>query len=162
MCVVCCLSFQIHFACPYELTNLFLLAWWNYSSQRFISFHELMPSNSALSDQSTGRAHWFLLPLQLFFLAFFGRADNLREHFASSPNRHLSHPLLLIPLGTPSLNNTLLLASHTLSTNQGPTYWPATPKGTLSHSHSFTPATIINLSLLCCLKEVSLFIYVAK
>ena len=41
----------------------------------------------------------------------------VREQLASCPNRLLSHPLLLIPLGTPSLKNTLLLASHTLPTN---------------------------------------------
>ena len=89
------------------------------SSHRSISFRESMPppSNSAITDQSTGRSHWFLLPLELFFLAPFGRADNLWEQIASSPNRHLSHSRLLIPLGTPSLKNKLLLASHTLPTN---------------------------------------------
>ena len=86
--------------------------------------------------------------------------------------KHISLTWLpLIPLGT---LRSLLLASHTLHTNQGPTYWPATPaaasvkhasykprtniltsdtKGILSHSHSFTTATIINFSLLCCLKR---------
>ena len=90
-----------------------------FSSHRSISFRESMlpSSNSAITDRSTGRAHWFLHPLELFFLVPFGRADNLWEQLASSPNRHLSHPLLLILLGTPSLKNTLLLASHTLPTN---------------------------------------------
>ena len=86
---------------------------------------------------------------ELFFLVPFG----------SPADREQLHPLLLILLGTPPLKNTLLLASHTLPTNQGPTYRPATQKG---HFLTFTPATIINLSLLCCLKEVSLFICVAK
>ena len=75
------------------------------------------PSNSAITNQSTGRAHCFFLPLELFFQVPFGRADNLREQLANSPNRHLSHPQLLIPLGTPSLKNTLPLASDTLPTN---------------------------------------------
>ena len=91
---------------------------------RSISFRESMPlpSNSAITDQSTDKAHWFLLSLEVFFLVPFGRADNLRQPLASSPNRHLSDPLQLIPLGTTSLKITLLLASHTLPTNPGPTY----------------------------------------
>ena len=76
-----------------------------------------------LIDQSRQSA---LIPSssqELFFLVpFLGSESTDREQLASGPNRHLSHPLLLIPLGTLSLKNTLLLASHTLLTNQGQTY----------------------------------------
>ena len=86
------------------------------SSHRFISFRESMPppSDSAIIDRSA------LIPsssLELFFLVFFGSQPMVRELLASSQDRPLSHPLLLIPLGTPSMKNTLLLSSHTLPTN---------------------------------------------
>ena len=65
-----------------------------------------------LIDQSRQSA---LIPSssqELFFLVpFLGSESTNREQLASNPNRHLSHPLLLIPFGTPSLKNTLLLAS---------------------------------------------------
>ena len=55
-----------------------------------------------------------------------------KSTLGSSPDRPLLYPLLWIPLGTPSLKNTLLLASHTLPTNSRTKLKPATPKGTLS------------------------------
>ena len=96
-----------------------------------------------------------------FKVYFLQRQTWLSLHTAKIPSSHIQR-------------QPLLLAFHTLPTNQGPTYWPATPaaasfahasykprtniltsdtKGILSHSHSFTPAMIINLSLLCCLKR---------
>ena len=79
--------------------------------------------NAPLNDSAT---NWpitrqsELIPssfLELFFLVLFGCQPTTREQLASGPDRPLSHPLLRIPLGTPSLKNTLLLASHTLPTN---------------------------------------------
>ena len=46
--------------------------------------------------------------LELFFLVLFGSRPTVREQLVSSQDRPLSHPLLRIPLGTPSLKNTLL------------------------------------------------------
>ena len=51
------------------------------------------------------------------FSSPFGSQPTVREPLASSQDRPLSHSLLRIPLGTSSLKNTLLLASHTLPTN---------------------------------------------
>ena len=112
------------------------------SSHRSISFRESMPPSR---DSVT---HWpinwqsALIPSssqELFFLVPFGSPAD-REPLASSTNRPLSHPLLLIPLGTLSLKNTLLLASYTLPSNPGPTYWLATQKG---HFLTLTPLHLL-------------------
>ena len=86
------------------------------SSHRSISFRESMPppSDSAIHWPIRDRAHWFLFSSQeLFFLVLLVVSRQRGELLASSPDRLLSHPLLRIPLGTLSLRNTLLLASHT-------------------------------------------------
>ena len=119
------------------------------------------------TDQSgTERMDPFFLS-RTIFLVLFGSQPTVRELLVSSQDRPLLHSLLRIRLGTPSLKNMLLLVLHTeepalqsvtraicysdthFLQTQGPTYKPATPRGTLSHSDSFTSAKIINLSLLC-------------
>ena len=99
--------------------------------------------------------------LELFFLVPFGRTDNVREPWASSTNRSLSHHCYwfhLEPIAEEQAAASFTHASYKPRTN----ILTSDTKGILSHSHSFTPATIINFALLCCLKEVSLFICVAK
>ena len=81
---------------------------------------------------------------------------------ASSPDRPLSHPLLRIPLGTPSLKNTLLLASHTLPTNSRTNILTGdTKRDTFSlllfYTYFYDKPFVVVFS-----KEVSLFICVVK
>ena len=93
-----------------------------YSSHRSISFCKSMaPPRESVT-------HWpinwqsALIPSsskELFFLVPSFCVSMVREPWASSTNKSLSH----------HYQNTLLLASHTFPTNQGPTYWPATQKG---------------------------------
>ena len=65
------------------------------------------------TDQSeTERTDSFFFS-RTIFLVLFSSQPTFREHLTSSQDRPLSHPLLRIPLGTPSLKNTLPLASHT-------------------------------------------------
>ena len=121
---------------------------WICSSHRSISFRESMP---LLRESVT---HWpinwqsALIPSpsqELFFWSPFRRTDKVREPGASRRNTSLSHD------STDSTWNTSLAVSF-----KHAFYKPRTniqtsdAKETLSHSHSFTPATIINLTLLCC------------
>ena len=81
----------------------------------------------------------------------------VREHLASSQNRPLSHPLLRIPFGTPSLKNTLLLAWHSLPTNSRTNILTGDTKRTFSPSYSFTPAKIIKFR--CCVFKRSFVVH---
>ena len=134
------------------------------SSHRSISFRESMPpprdsvTHWPINWQST------LIPSssqELFFLVPFGRTDNVREPWANSTNRCLLRHFNWFHSEPIAEENAAASFAHAF-------YKPRTniltsdTKGILSHSHSFTPAMIINLSLLCCLKEVLLFICVAK
>ena len=134
------------------------------SSHRSISFRESMP------PPSESVTHWpinrqsALIPSsfqELFFLVPSFCVSMVREPWASSTNRSLSHHCYWFHLES-------IVEEHAAASFTRSSYKPRTNKLTsdtkeiLSHSYSFTPATIINLSLLCCLKEVSSFICVAK
>ena len=139
------------------------LPWWC-SSHRSISFHESMP------PPRESLTHWpinwqsSLIPSssqELFFLVPSFCVSMVREPWTSSTNRSLSHDCYWFHLEPIAEENTAASFAHA-------SYKPRTniltsdTKGILSHSQSFRPATIINLSLLCCLKEVSWVICVAK
>ena len=134
------------------------------SSHRFISFRESMP----LPRESV--THWpinwqsALIPSssqELFFLVPSFCVSTVKEPWASSTNRSLSHDCYWFHLEFVTEENAAASFAHA-------SYKPKTNiltsdnEGILSHSHSLMPATIINLSLLCCLKEFSWFICVAK
>ena len=142
------------------LSFLCLEFWWDCSSHKSISFRKSMPllreSVHWLTNQLAERINSFFLSRTIFLVPF-GRTDKVREPWASSRNTSLSHMTATDSTWNPSLAASFKHASYTPRTN----ILTSDTKGTLSHSHSFMPATIINLSLLCCLKEVSLFICVA-
>ena len=127
------------------------------SSHWSISFRESMP------PPRESVTHWpinwqsALIPSssqELFFPVPSFWVSTVREPWASNTNRPLSHDCYWFHLETIAEENAAASFAHA-------SYKPRTniltcdTKEILSHSHSFTPATIINLSLLCCLKEVS-------
>ena len=134
------------------------------SSYRSISFRESMPppresvTHWPINWQSVLISSSFQ---ELFFLVLSFCESTAREPWAISINRSLSHHCYWFHLEP-------IAEEHAAASFKHASYKPRTniltsdTKGILSHSHFFTPATIINLSLLCCLKEVSLFICVTK
>ena len=134
------------------------------SSHRSISFRESMP----LPRESV--THWpinwqsALIPSssqELFFLVPSFCVSTVREPWVSSTKRSLSHHCYwfhLEPIAEEHAAASFIHASYKPRTN----ILTSDTKGILSHSHFFTPATMKSLSLLCCLKEVSLLISVAK
>ena len=134
------------------------------SSHRSISFCKSMP------PPRESVTHWpmnwqsALIPSssqELFFLLPSFCMSTVREPWTRSSNRSLSRDCNWFHLEPIAEENAAASFAHS-------SYKPRTniltsdTKGILSHSHSFTPATTINLSLSCCLKEVSKFIFVAK
>ena len=115
----------------------------------------------SLIDQSWRSA---LIPSssqELFFLVLFFCVSTVKEPWASSTNRSLSHDCYwfhLKPIAEENAATSFAHASYKPRTN----ILTSDTKGIIFLSQSFTPATIINLSLLCCLKEVSWVICVAK
>ena len=84
-----------------------------------VSVTELFPFTNQCSrqairlytDQSGTERIDSFLRTRTIFVVLFGSRPTVREHLVSSQDRSLSRPLLRIPLGTPSLKNTLQLAS---------------------------------------------------
>ena len=134
------------------------------SSHRSISLHESMPPPR---DSVT---HWpinwqsALIPSssqELFFLVpvLVCRRSESHEPAAQTELSHITvTDSTWNPIAEEHATASFIQAFYKPRTN----IWTSDIKGILSHPHSFTPATIINLSLLCCLKEVLLFICVTK
>ena len=137
------------------------------SSHRSISFRESMPPakrfDHSQTNQLAERINSFFFSRTIFSspLFFFSWVDGQRT-ISRQPKQ-----TSLTPTATDSTWNPIA-EEHAAASFTHASYKPRTniltndTKGTLSHSYSFTPATIINLSLLCCLKEVKLFICLAK
>ena len=107
------------------------------------------------TDQS-GAEHIdsFFLSRTIFSSPFW-KSRQIREHLVSSEERSLSSTLLR----TFHMEDIHWRARcHELQT-QEPTYKPAAPKRTFSHSKSFTSAIIINLSLLCFQRSFFIYLY---
>ena len=137
------------------------------SSHRSISFRESTPLPRDLVTHWPINWQGALIPSssqELFFLVLFWCVGSQR---AMSQQHKQTSLFLSLITATDSTWNPIAEEDAAASFTHA-SYKPRTnilasdTKGTLSHSSSFTPATIINLSLLCCLKEVSLFICVAK
>ena len=106
-------------------------------------------SPQSFTDQSTGRAHWFLLPLRnYFFWSLFCRTDNVRESLELAEETHLSHMTAIDSTWNPSLAASFKHVS----------YEPRTIIQTSDakrHFLTLTPSRLllINLTLLCCWKK---------